>query len=53
MQCVQMKPMESKSGEGGGQQRWRVVLSDIRNFIQTMIATRKSSPSLHLMQLTL
>ncbi|KAF2445795.1 replication protein-like protein A 70 kDa DNA-binding subunit [Karstenula rhodostoma CBS 690.94] len=39
LQCVQIKTMDPKGGEGGGVQRFRVVLSDIRNFIQTMIAT--------------
>lgn len=41
LQCVQVKTMDPKGGEGGGQQRFRVVLSDVRNFIQTMIATCK------------
>lgn len=31
--------MEPKAGEANPIQRFRVVLSDIRNFIQTMIAT--------------
>lgn len=39
LQCVQIKTMEPKAGEAGGVQRFRVVLSDVRNFIQTMIAT--------------
>ncbi|KAF2134639.1 replication protein-like protein A 70 kDa DNA-binding subunit [Dothidotthia symphoricarpi CBS 119687] len=39
LQCVQIKPMEPKAGEANPMQRFRVVLSDIRNFIQTMIAT--------------
>ncbi|KAK7183340.1 hypothetical protein DPSP01_000538 [Paraphaeosphaeria sporulosa] len=39
LQCVQIKTMDPKGGEGGNVQRFRVVLSDIRNFIQTMIAT--------------
>ena len=34
--------MEPKAGDSGAVQRYRVVLSDIRNFIQTMIATSKS-----------
>ena len=42
MQCVQIKTMEPKAGDSGAVQRYRVVLSDIRNFIQTMIATSKS-----------
>ncbi|KAF2195423.1 replication protein-like protein A 70 kDa DNA-binding subunit [Zopfia rhizophila CBS 207.26] len=39
MQCVQLKTMEPKAGENNGLQRFRIVLSDIRNFIQTMLAT--------------
>ncbi|KAF2876797.1 replication protein-like protein A 70 kDa DNA-binding subunit [Massariosphaeria phaeospora] len=39
MQCVQIKTMEPRAGEANPVQRFRVVLSDIRNFIQTMIAT--------------
>lgn len=31
--------MEPKAGEMNAVQRFRVVLSDVRNFIQTMIAT--------------
>jgi replication factor A1 len=40
---VQIKTMEPKAGEAGAVQRFRVVLSDIRNFIQTMVATSTSS----------
>jgi replication factor A1 len=36
---VQIKTMEPKAGDANPVQRFRVVLSDIRNFIQTMIAT--------------
>ncbi|OAL52015.1 replication factor-a protein [Pyrenochaeta sp. DS3sAY3a] len=39
LQCVQIKTMEPKAGEQNPVQRFRVVLSDIRNFIQTMVAT--------------
>ncbi|KAF2822796.1 replication protein-like protein A 70 kDa DNA-binding subunit [Ophiobolus disseminans] len=39
LQCVQIKTMEPKVGDSNPVQRYRVVLSDIRNFIQTMIAT--------------
>ncbi|KAH7119036.1 replication protein-like protein A 70 kDa DNA-binding subunit [Dendryphion nanum] len=39
MQCVQIKTMEPKTGDANPMQRFRVVLSDIRNFIQTMVAT--------------
>jgi replication factor A1 len=31
--------MEPKAGDANPMQRFRVVLSDIRNFIQTMVAT--------------
>ena len=43
LQCVQIKTMEPKAGDSNPVQRFRVVLSDIRNFIQTMIATSTSS----------
>ncbi|KAF2711644.1 replication protein-like protein A 70 kDa DNA-binding subunit [Pleomassaria siparia CBS 279.74] len=39
VQCVQIKTMEPKAGDALRVQRFRVVLSDIRNYIQTMIAT--------------
>lgn len=39
LQCVQIKTMEPKAGDANPVQRFRVVLSDIRNFIQTMVAT--------------
>ena len=39
VQCVQIKTMEPKAGDANPVQRFRVVLSDVRNFIQTMIAT--------------
>jgi replication factor A1 len=45
LQCVQIKTMEPKAGDANPIQRFRVVLSDIQNFIQTMIATSKSSGS--------
>ena len=38
LQCVQIKPL------AGGQstaERYRVVFSDIQNFVQSMLATRK------------
>lgn len=37
LQCVQIKPMASNNG----QERYRVVLNDTQNFIQSMIAQRK------------
>ncbi|KAF2661656.1 replication protein-like protein A 70 kDa DNA-binding subunit [Lophiostoma macrostomum CBS 122681] len=39
LQCVQIKTMEPKAGDANPMQRFRVVLSDVRNFIQTMVAT--------------
>ena len=42
MQCLQIKTLESKAAPGGGngQERFRVVLSDIRNYVQCMLATQ-------------
>jgi len=39
VQCVQIKSMQS----GNGQERYRVVFNDSVNFIQSMIAQRRSS----------
>ncbi|KAF2204931.1 replication protein-like protein A 70 kDa DNA-binding subunit [Delitschia confertaspora ATCC 74209] len=39
MQCVQLKTIEPKAGDQSAQPRFRIVLSDMRNFIQTMLAT--------------
>lgn len=39
LQCVQIRAMEAKAGEGNSIPRYRVVVSDIKNFIQTMVAT--------------
>jgi replication factor A1 len=36
VQCVQIKPIASQPG---GQDRYRVIFSDTRNYIQTMLAT--------------
>ena len=38
LQCVQIKPLV---GQQGATERYRVVFSDIRNFVQSMLATRK------------
>ena len=46
MQCVQIKPLDTKVGDTP---RYRVVLSDIHNFIQTMLASRWL-PSIFLFQ---
>ncbi|KAI9848447.1 MAG: Replication factor A protein 1 [Sclerophora amabilis] len=40
VQCVQIKPLASQ--QQGGPERFRVVFSDIRNYVQSMLATRKS-----------
>ena len=37
VQCVQIKPM-AQPGSGGAE-RWRVVFSDSKNYVQTMLAT--------------
>lgn len=37
-QCVQIKALSSNTE--GGAERYRVVLSDITNFVQSMLATR-------------
>ena len=39
LQCVQVKPL---AGQQGNPERFRVVFSDINNFVQSMLATRKS-----------
>ncbi|AEO62348.1 uncharacterized protein THITE_2106430 [Thermothielavioides terrestris NRRL 8126] len=39
LQCLQLKTLEGK-GPGGGAQRYRVILSDIRNYVQCMLATQ-------------
>lgn len=35
-QCVQIKPIVAQSG---APERYRIVLSDIKNFVQSMLAT--------------
>lgn len=37
LQCVQVKPL---AGAQGGPERFRVVFSDISNFVQSMLASR-------------
>lgn len=37
MQCLQVKPMAAQSGAG---ERYRIVLSDITNYCQCMLATQ-------------
>ena len=43
LQCVQVKPLV---GQQGAPERFRVVFSDINNFVQSMLATRKH-PQFH------
>ncbi|KAL8776436.1 MAG: hypothetical protein Q9203_007378 [Teloschistes exilis] len=38
LQCVQVKPIAG--GQAGGQERFRVVFSDILNFVQSMLASQ-------------
>lgn len=37
VQCVQIKPMQQGNGEAT--ERYRVVFSDTKNYVQTMLAT--------------
>ncbi len=37
LQCVQVKPI---AGQQGGPERFRVVFSDISNFVQSMLSSR-------------
>jgi replication factor A1 len=39
LQCLHIKFIENKAG-GPGTERYRIVLSDIRNFVQCMLATQ-------------
>ncbi|KAK4168919.1 hypothetical protein QBC43DRAFT_375459 [Cladorrhinum sp. PSN259] len=39
LQCLQIKTLDSKPG-GAAPERYRIVLSDIRNYIQCMLATQ-------------
>ncbi|KAI8624420.1 replication factor-A protein [Xylariaceae sp. FL1651] len=42
LQCLQIKPLAAQQAVGGAAQpeRYRVVLSDIRNYVQCMLATQ-------------
>ncbi|KAI4164807.1 MAG: hypothetical protein LQ342_001439 [Letrouitia transgressa] len=40
LQCVQVKPLASQQG---GPERYRVVFSDVLNFVQSMLATQVNS----------
>lgn len=38
LQCLQIKPLASQAG--GGPERYRIVLSDVTNYVQCMLATQ-------------
>ncbi|KAK4153912.1 hypothetical protein C8A00DRAFT_14919 [Chaetomidium leptoderma] len=40
MQCLHIKTLENKGPGGPGAGRYRIVLSDIRNFVQCVLATQ-------------
>ncbi|KAI0851242.1 replication factor-a protein [Daldinia vernicosa] len=40
LQCLQIKPLAPQQGPSGQPERYRVVLSDIRNYVQCMLATQ-------------
>jgi replication factor A1 len=41
VQCLQVKALQSKQPAQDGLDRYRLILSDVDNFIQSMLATRK------------
>jgi replication factor A1 len=40
LQCLQIKPLTAQGQGQGPQERYRVVLSDIKNYVQCMLATQ-------------
>jgi replication factor A1 len=41
LQCLQIKPLAAQPAAGAAAvERYRVVLSDLRNYVQCMLATR-------------
>jgi replication factor A1 len=40
MQCLHIKFLENKGSAAPGSERYRIVLSDVRNFVQCMLATQ-------------
>ncbi|KAI1865898.1 uncharacterized protein JN550_008156 [Neoarthrinium moseri] len=40
LQCLQIKPLAAGPAGGANAERYRVVLSDIRNYVQCMLATQ-------------
>ena len=43
VQCLQVKALQSKQPAADGMDRYRLILSDVDNFIQSMLATRKAN----------
>jgi replication factor A1 len=39
LQCLQIKPLPAQAGTAGGD-RYRIVLSDVHNYVQCMLATQ-------------
>ena len=40
LQCLQIKTLDSKSGGAPATERFRIVLSDLKNYVQCMMATQ-------------
>ncbi|KAK3501729.1 putative single-stranded DNA-binding protein 68k chain [Neurospora crassa] len=40
LQCLQIKTLDSKNGGAGATERFRIVLSDLKNYVQCMMATQ-------------
>lgn len=40
MQCLHIKTLESKGPGTAAPERYRIVLSDLRNYVQCMLATQ-------------
>jgi replication factor A1 len=40
MQCLHIKFLENKGPAAPGSERYRIVLSDVRNYVQCMLATQ-------------
>lgn len=40
LQCLQIKPLAAQPNAAAGSERYRVVLSDVKNYVQCMLATQ-------------
>lgn len=40
MQCLQLKTLETKGQAAAGSERYRIILSDVANYVQCMLATQ-------------